>query len=409
MIVEVVAVGTELLLGQVINSNAATIGARLAEAGLDTNVQQTVGDNLERIESAIRLAMSRSDAVIITGGIGPTADDITREAICAATGRVMLHSEEYAGALRRRWEELGRVLPISNLRQADYPEGAEMLENPKGTAPGLALDHDGVWLFAVPGVPQEMIHLLDAEIIPRLRSRAGLDRVVRSRIIRTWGLPESKVGEMLDDLFHAGTNPSIAFLASAGEIKVRITAAGAAGPEIDELIAPVEAVVRERLGPAVFGADEQTIETVLHDLLRARTWTIGTAESATAGLVAVRLTSLPGASELFRGGIVAYATDLKRDLLGVEASAVVTEAAAIEMALGARSRLGCDVGVAVTGSAGPEAQEEPPGTMIVAVATPESVRARTLRLPGDRERVRTYTATAALHLTRLAVAGDWWT
>lgn len=409
MIVEVVAVGTELLLGQVINSNAATIGARLAEAGLDTNVQQTVGDNLERIESAIRLAMSRSDAVIITGGIGPTADDITREAICAATGRVMLHSEEYAGALRRRWEELGRVLPISNLRQADYPEGAEMLENPKGTAPGLALEHDGVWLFAVPGVPQEMIHLLDAEIIPRLRSRAGLDRVVRSRIIRTWGLPESKVGEMLDDLFHAGTNPSIAFLASAGEIKVRITAAGAAGPEVDELIAPVEAVVRERLGPAVFGADEQTIETVLHDLLRARTWTIGTAESATAGLVAVRLTALPGASEVFRGGIVAYATDLKRDLLGVEASAVVTEAAAIEMALGARSRLGCDVGVAVTGSAGPEAQEEPPGTMIVAVATPESVRARTLRLPGDRERVRTYTATAALHLTRLAVAGDWWT
>lgn len=409
MIVEVVAVGTELLLGQVVNSNAATIGARLAEAGLDAHFQQTVGDNLERMVSAIRLAIGRSDAVIITGGIGPTQDDITREAICAATGRTMLHSDDYADRLRRRWEELGRVLPISNLRQADYPEGAEMLENPKGTAPGLALEHEGTWLFAVPGVPQEMIHLLDVEIIPRLRSSAGLDRVVRSRIIRSWGLPESKVGEMLDDLFQSGTNPSIAFLASAGEIKVRITAAGAAGPEVDALIAPVESVVRERLGSAVFGADDQTIETVLHELLRSRSWTIGTAESATAGLVAARLTSLPGASEVFRGGIVAYATDLKRDLLDVLETEVVTEAAAIEMALGARTRLGCDVAVAVTGSAGPEAQEQPTGTMIMAVATPEGVMARTFRLPGDRERVRTYAATAALHLTRLAVAGDWWT
>jgi nicotinamide-nucleotide amidase len=255
-----------------------------------------------------------------------------------------------------------------------------------------------------------MIHLLDGEIVPRLRARAGLDRVVRSRLIRTWGLPESKVGEMLDDLFQSGANPSIAFLASAGEIKVRITAAGAAGPEVDELIAPVEAVVRERLGSAVFGADQQTIETVVHDLLRARSWTIGTAESATAGLVAARLTSLPGASEVFRGGIVAYATDVKADLLGVKGSdPIVSEPVALQMAAGARTRLGCDVGVAVTGSAGPDPQEQPPGTMIVAVATPEGAMARTFRLPGDRERVRTYAATAALHLTRLAVAGDWWT
>ncbi len=409
MIVEVVAVGTELLLGQIVNGNAATIGSRLAEAGLDAHYQQVVGDNLVRMESSIRDALRRADAVILTGGIGPTQDDITREAICAATGRTMLHSEEYAQSLRRLWEELGRTFPISNLRQADYPDGATMIENPKGTAPGIALEHEGKWIFAIPGVPEEMTYLLDTEILPRLRESAGLARLVKSRLIRTWGLAESTVGEMLADLFEASTNPSIAFLASGGEIKVRVTAGGADDAEVEELIAPVEAEVTRRLGSAVFGVDDQTIEMVLHQQLRARAWTIGTAESATAGLVSARLAGIPGASEILRGAVVAYAEDIKENLLGVDVGdGVVSEEVALAMAGGVRRLLGCDVAIAVTGSAGPESLEQPVGTMVVAIETPEDGRARTLRLPGDRERVRTYTATGALHLARLAISGTWW-
>lgn len=412
MIVEVVAVGTELLLGQIVNGNAAHIGAALAQSGFDANHQQVVGDNLGRIEQTLRLAIGRSDAVIITGGIGPTQDDMTREGLCAATGRTMLFSEDYATALRERFASLGREMPESNLRQAQYPEGAELLVNPKGTAPGLVLDHEGTLIFAVPGVPREMEYLLAEEVLPRIRARAGVERVLRSRVVRTWGRGEASVGELLDDLYREGTNPSIAFLASDGEIKVRITASGGSAEEVDALIAPVEATVVERLQPAVFGFDDEAIEPVLLRLLGEKGWTIGTAESATGGLVAARITSIAGASAAYRGSIVAYDVEQKRRMLGVTEAeveaGVVSEEMALAMAQGAREHLAVDVAISVTGAAGPEPHGAPPGTMIVAVATPEDARARILRLPGDRERVRTYTTTSALHLARLAITGAWW-
>jgi len=409
MIVEVIAVGTELLLGQIVNGNAAFIGAALAENGFDAHHQQVVGDNLGRVEEAIRTALSRADAVIITGGLGPTRDDLTREAICAATGREMRHSDAYEDALRERFVRLGRDIPASNFRQADFPDGAEMLPNPKGTAPGIALDHDGKWIFAVPGVPEEMEYLLVEEVLPRLRHAAGLEEVLVSRLLRTWGRPESWVGERLDDLFESA-NPSIAFLASGGEIKVRITAKAATEAEAIAAIAPFEEEVRERLGQAVFAVDSETIESVLFSLLEARGWTIGSAESMTAGLVAARLTALPGSSRYFRGGIVAYSDDLKQELLNVAdiTRGVVTESVAVEMAEGARSRLKVDVAISVTGSAGPEPMEQPPGTVVIGVATPEDAAARMLTFAGDRERVRTYSTTAALQLARLAISGVWW-
>lgn len=409
MIVEVIAVGTELLLGQIVNGNAAFIGAALAENGFDAHHQQVVGDNLGRVEEAIRTALSRADAVIITGGLGPTRDDLTREAICAATGREMRHSDAYEDALRERFVRLGRDIPASNFRQADFPDGAEMLPNPKGTAPGIALDHDGKWIFAVPGVPEEMEYLLVEEVLPRLRHAAGLEEVLVSRLLRTWGRPESWVGERLDDLFESA-NPSIAFLASGGEIKVRITAKAATEAEAIAAIAPFEEEVRERLGQAVFAVDSETIESVLFSLLEARGWTIGSAESMTAGLVAARLTALPGSSRYFRGGIVAYSDDLKQELLDVAdiTGGVVTESVAVEMAEGARSRLKVDVAISVTGSAGPEPMEQPPGTVVIGVATPEDAAARMLTFAGDRERVRTYSTTAALQLARLAISGVWW-
>lgn len=412
MIVEVIAVGTELLLGQITNRNAAYLGSKLAESGFDAHYQVVVGDNLDRMVDCIITAMSRADAIILTGGIGPTQDDVTREAIAAATGRSLEFNAEFAESLRKFWESRGREMPESNLRQAEYPAGAEQIGNPKGTAPALALEHDGRWIFALPGVPAEMHFLMEHEILPRLRDLAGVEHVVLSRLIRSWGRSESQVAELLDDLYNRSTNPSLAFLASAGEIKVRITAKAPTEADAIELIAPYEEIVRERLGASVFGVDDETIEKVVLGLLLERGWTLATAESATAGMIAARIASVPGASQGFRGGAVVYATDLKASILDVPQEVldegVVSEATALFMAEGAASRFRADVAVAVTGSAGPDPQERAVGTMIIAVHTPEGSGSRIMRLPGDRERIRTYAATAALHLVRLAIVGEWW-
>ncbi len=414
MNVDVIAVGTELLLGQIVNSNAAFIGRALADAGLDAHFQVTVGDNLDRVASTIRQALERADAVIITGGIGPTQDDLTREAICAATAREMLFSEDYAAELRRRFAASGRVMPENNLRQAEYPTGATFLSNPKGSAPGMRLDHGGRLIYAVPGVPAEMELLVMAHVIPDLRRAAGIDEVLESRMLRTWGMSESQVAEVLDDLYQATTNPSVAFLASAGEIKVRISAKAVSRGEAAALIAPVEEEIRARLGTVVFGADEDTIEEVLLRSLGAAGWSLATAESVTGGMVAARLTDIPGASTVFRGSVVAYTSEVKQRLLGVPGElisehGVVSEPVAEAMAVGAARLLGADVAVGLTGSAGPDRLEEDVGTVVIGVTTPEGSAARTMRLPGDRERVRAYASTAALHLLRRAVAGEWWT
>jgi nicotinamide-nucleotide amidase len=412
MIVEVVTVGTELLLGQIVNGNAATIGAILAEEGHDAHYQVTVGDNPERMEAAITAALHRADAVVITGGIGPTPDDLTREAICAVTGRPMRFSEDWARTLRHRFAERGWPMPASNLRQAEYPEGADLIWNAKGTAPGLALCHGGKWIFAVPGVPMEMVEMVTNDVVPRLKRAAGISETLVSRVVRTWGRSESRTAELLEDLYQGTENPSLAYLASSGEIKVRITAKAPNVAAAEQMIAPVSDEVCRRLGWAVFGFDEQTIERRLSELLEDRNWTIGTAESMTAGMVAARIASIPGASRVFRGSVVSYATDLKKKLLGVGADVLaggaVSPGTALEMAKGARRRLGVDVGVAITGSAGPEPTEEPVGVVFVGVATPEGAATRRLQMPGDRERVRTYTTTAALHLARLGISGQWW-
>jgi nicotinamide-nucleotide amidase len=414
VIVEVVAVGTELLLGQVVNTNAAAIGARLAEAGFDHYRQSVVGDNLERVTAAISEAVGRSDAVVITGGIGPTQDDLTREALCAAAGVAMRFSEDHAAALRRWWASRGRDMPESNLRQAEFPEGAELLRNAKGTAPGLRIRIGRCWVFALPGVPQEMEPMLDLEVLPfLLEQRLGEGGTIVSRIIRTWGESESRVAEILADLYAEGRNPTMAFLAGSGEIKIRLTAAAPTPAEAERLIEPVEAEVRRRIGRFVFGVDDETVERRILALSRAAGWPLATAESVTGGSVAAALTDVPGASEVFVGGVVAYTAEAKARLLGVDPAAMeefgqVSEQVALAMAAGAVDRLNARAAVAVTGSAGPVPLDHPPGTVIVAVVTPDGTRARTMRLPGDRERVRTYATTAALHCLRLGLEGTWW-
>lgn len=410
MIVETLAVGTELLLGQITNTNAKNIAACLAESGFTHLHQTVVGDNAGRMGSAILSATKRSDGLIITGGIGPTADDITREAVAAVAGVPLVYDTTYERVLRERWSKLRPDIPFpeSNLRQAYRPEGSHVVVNPKGSAPGFRIRIGDCWVFALPGVPAEMLDMLDEIVLPFLREEAGEGGVVVSRVLRSWGMSEAKVGEELQELFDRSENPSIAFLASAGEIKIRITALAQSDAEARSLIAPVESEVRDLIGDRIFGADDETIERLIRRELELRGWTIGTAESATGGLVGRRLTSLPGASETFRGSVVAYASDLKTSILGVPADTieehgVVSEATAEAMAQGARSVLEVDVAVAVTGSAGPEPLEQPVGTMIVAVATPVCSKVRTLHMPGDRERVRAYTATAALHIVLRAI------
>lgn len=409
MIVETLAIGTELLLGHIVNTNAANIAARLADSGFTHVGQSVVGDNEARIESAIRLAAERSDALIITGGIGPTQDDITREVVASAAGVPLEFDGLYAESMRERSIALGREFPESNLRQAYRPKGAVVIRNDKGSAPGFRVQVGDCWVICLPGVPAEMLTMLDDSVMPFLTSLSGhAGGVVVSRMIRSWGISEARVGEMLDDLFQQSENPTVAFLASAGEIKIRLTAAAANEEEAVAMISPLESQVRDRLGDRVFGADEETVERVIHEGLLERGWTIGSAESATGGLIARRLTMLGGTSATFRGSIVAYATDLKETVLGVDPSAiaehgVVSEETAASMARGARRVLGVDVSVAVTGSAGPQPLEQPVGTMIVAVATPSLELVKTYNMPGDRERIRAYTATAALHLVRSAL------
>lgn len=410
MIVETLAVGTELLLGQITNTHAKDIAIRLAESGF-THVNQTVvGDNADRMESAIRIAVGRADALIITGGIGPTADDITRSVVAVVAEVPLVYDQTYEQVLRERWSALrpDRPFPESNLRQAYRPEGAQVIANEKGSAPGFRVLVEGCWVFSLPGVPAEMLGMVDELVLPFLREEAGGGRVVVSRVLRSWGMSEAKVGEELQDLFDVAENPSLAFLASAGEIKIRLTALADTEQEALGLIAPIESEVRERIGDLIFGADDDTIELIIRAELESRGWTIGTAESATGGLVGRRLSSLAGASATFRGSVVTYAFDLKVRILGVlpETIAdhgVVSQATAEAMARGARSVLGVDVAVAVTGSAGPEPLEQPVGTMIIAVATPSFSMVRTLHVPGDRERVRAHTTTAALHLVHRAI------
>ena len=307
MIVEVVAVGTELLLGQIVNTNASEIGARLADAGVDHFHQGVVGDNIDRISEAVSFAAARADAVIVTGGIGPTPDDLTREALCAAAGVEMAFSDEHAAEMREYWEARGRSMPESNLRQARYPQGAELIPNPKGSAPAVKMSIGGAWVFAIPGVPAEMIHLMDTEVVPFLVSQAGGEGgVVASRVLRTWGESESRIGEILGDLYDAHTNPTIAFLASAGEIKVRITAKAGDAAAARDLIDPLETEVRRRLGGRVYGADDDTVEALLLDRLRASGWALATGESATGGL--------DRGSPHFRAGILGCLSGLGRRL-----------------------------------------------------------------------------------------------
>ncbi len=402
---EVVAVGTELLLGQIVDTNSAWIGEQLALAGIDSHFQTRVGDNAARMESVIRAALERSDAVIVCGGLGPTQDDITREVIASVMGAELLRDPEVEERIRAMFGSRGREMPENNLRQADVPEGAAAIPLQPGTAPGLVCPVGTKVIYAVPGVPWEMRQMVGQVVIPDLRDRAGESAVICSRVLRTWGQSESGLAELLGDriaeLDRRGS-PTLAFLASGIEgLKVRITAKASSEEEADRILTEEVEVVAAILGDLVFSLDDRSMEEEVLDLLRSRGLTLATAESVTGGLVAARLTDVPGASEVLRGSVVAYAPEVKFELLGVAEGPVVTEDAARAMALGAARVLGADCAVSTTGVAGPDEQEaQPVGTVCLGWSIEGSAEAVRLRFPGDRRRVREFATITLLDLLR---------
>lgn len=411
----VVAVGTELLLGQITDTNSAWIGERLAANGIDSLIQVKVGDNLQRIVDIVRHVLQTSDAVIMCGGLGPTHDDLTREAIAEVMGVDLVPDEPIADVIRQMFAARNRVMPENNLRQALVPRGATVIPQSRGTAPGLICPVGDKVVYAVPGVPHEMQDMVERAVLADLQQRSGDSRVIVSRVIRTWGDSESGLNEklhpLIEDLEHEG-NPTLAFLASGWEgIKVRLTAKGENDDQVNALLDAWEKRVLEIVGDVVFGFDDDNMETVVLRELARRGLTLGLAESVTGGLVAGRLTSVPGASDVLRGSVVSYASGVKFDVLGVEAGPVVTQTAALQMARGALRVLDSDIGLALTGVAGPAEQDgQPVGTLWVAAAARGGAEvSRSFRLPAIRDQMRQMSVITSLdflrrHLDELAAS-----
>ena len=402
----VVAVGTELLLGQIVDTNSSYIGEQLAAIGIASHLQLKVGDNLERIVDACTTALHDADAIIMCGGLGPTHDDLTREAIAALMGVELVHDAEVAAVIEEMFAKRQRRMAANNLRQALVPRGAHIIPQTRGTAPGLICPVGNKVIYAVPGVPHEMHDMLARAILPDLLRRSGSQSVIASRVLRTWGESESALNERLDnvisELDEAG-NPTLAFLASGWEgIKVRLTAKSDSLDTVHEVLDTWEQRVRQEINDIVFGVDADTMESVVLELLRTRSWTLGIAESVTGGLIGGRLTNVPGSSEVFRGGVISYASDVKFNVLSVDQGPVVSERAAIQMAQGARRVLGADVGLAVTGVAGPDVQDgQPVGTLCVGIALPDGTTlATTSMLPGLRDQMRQFSVITALDFLR---------
>ncbi len=402
----VVAVGTELLLGQIVDTNSSWIGERLAAHGIDSLVQYKVGDNQARVVSIVTRALEEADAVIMCGGLGPTHDDLTRDAIAEVMGVELRHDEVVADTIRSMFASRGRRMPDNNLRQALVPVGASVIEQTRGTAPGLICPVGDKVIYAVPGVPHEMYDMMDRAILPDLRRRSGDPAVIVSRVIRTWGESESGLNERLDqviDELEAIGNPTLAFLASGWEgLKVRLTAKGATHDEARALLATWEAKVLQHVGDFVFGYDDDNMESVVIRRMSELGLSLAVAESVTGGLVSGRLTAVPGASRVLQGSLVSYASSVKYELLAVPEGPVVSESSAKAMAEGVRRLLGADVGLSLTGVAGPDEQDgQPVGTLWVGLARDGAeTSAAHFRLPGQRDPMRQMAVISALDLLR---------
>ena len=403
---EVVAIGDELLIGQVVNTNASWLGARLSDAGITLRQVTTVGDDREDIAREVRASMQRSDLVIVSGGLGPTHDDVTKEAVAGLFGAELEFHEDLFEALRARFERAGLKMSPSNRTQAEVPKGFRVLPNRWGSAPGLLREGDSL-LVLMPGVPRELKGLVEEQLLPLVAHRTDLLAAERKTLLTT-GIAESALHDRIGDLGDwVAAGCALAYLPSIHGVRMRLTATksdpAAAGATLERF----ERFVRDKAGRHVYGEGEDLLEEVVGRLLMTRRWSVATAESCTGGLVASRFTDVPGSSRYVRGSVVAYSNDVKRSQLGVKASTLRTHGAVSrevvqEMAEGVRSALDADVGIATSGVMGPGGgtDEKPVGTVWMAVSTPDGERSLKLALRHDRVDNKARTATAALDLLR---------
>ena len=403
---ELIAIGTELLLGNIANTDAQMISEGLSELGINVFYHTVVGDNPERVRQAVDIARTRADIIITTGGLGPTCDDLTKVALAEAFGKGLFFHEPSAQRIRDRFIQMERPMTENNLQQAMLPEGCTGLENDWGTAPGVAFEADGIHVLMLPGPPRECEMMFRHRAVPYLKKLS--DGVIASRTVKTFGIGESAVEDQLRDLMNALHNPTLAPYAKPTGTELRITAHAQTEEEAFALIAPVEEQVKAILGDYVIGVDVNSVQEVCFNLLREKGLTLGTAESCTGGLIAKLMTDLPGSSQVFNGGIVSYTNGVKAGVLGVSqdlldeygaVSAQVAEA----MARGAKAVLGCDIAVSATGVAGPDSDDRgnPVGLVYLGLAYGDQCIVQEFHAGrGDRDRVRRMAAGTALDMVR---------
>ena len=410
--VEILSVGTELLLGNIANTDAQTLSQGLSELGLNVYYHTVVGDNPQRAREAVAIAKKRADIIITTGGLGPTCDDLTKNVLAEAFGKKLVFDEPSAERIRSYFAKTKRPMTDNNLQQAMLPEGCTVLANDWGTAPGCAFQAEGVHVIMLPGPPSECRPMFQYRAKPYLQSLS--EGVIASHTLKLFGIGESAMEAQLRDQMNAMSNPTLAPYAKEGECELRVTAKAPTDAEAQALLKPTVEQVKALFGSKVYGVDVSSLEEVVEGLLREKGMTIGVAESCTGGLMAKRLTDVAGASQVFLGGIVSYTNQVKAGMLHVpqhllDQFGAVSPEVALAMAEGAREALGCDIALATTGVAGPDKDDwdNEVGTMFVAIATPDGTHVRPLKLGSRpvRARLRTQTAHHAFDLARRYLTG----
>ena len=408
--IEVITIGDELLLGFTIDTNAAYLARRLASIGAHIVRRTTVGDDAAEIARAVADALDRTGAVITTGGLGPTSDDLTKQSIAALFGRAMRLDEEHLAWMEDRWRSrFQRPLPATNRQQAMIPEGARKLGNHHGSAPGIWLEDDrGRWVAMLPGVPREMRGMVDDTLLPLVASRITTGTVVRSLTLRTTGIAESLLADRIESMAGGPLGVSLAYLPSIAGVDLRLTIRDVTADQASQALSGVAARLRDRLGTSIYAEDDEDLAAIVLDLCRKRGLTIGVAESCTGGLLGARLTAISGSSDVFRGGVIAYHNDVKAELLDVQPATLaghgaVSEEVVREMAGSVRRAVRANVGLAITGIAGPTGgtPEKPVGTVWIAADVDGEVRTALHRMWGDREEIRQRAAQWTLELLRL--------
>lgn len=405
MSAEIISVGTELLMGNIVNTNAQYISQRLADLGIDCYIQTTVGDNHDRLVEAVHNSLRRADIVILTGGLGPTADDLTKETVADAFGKKLVLDEASLEYIKHRFAKMGHIMTPNNIKQAYFPEGCIILPNPNGTAPGCIVESDAKAAILMPGPPKEMEPMFEQSVLPYLEKRSGF--MLKSKMLRIFGKGESSVEYELRDIMAEQTNPTIAPYALNGEMKLRITARCRADDDADAIMQPMIEQVRKRIGEYIYSYDGLELHEEIARLFSVNKMTLAVAESCTGGMLSSKLVSVAGSSNWFREGAVTYSNEAKIKRLGVNeetlaAHGAVSAETAAEMAEGIRLSSGADVGISTTGFAGPDGgtADNPVGTVYIGVSTKENCFTKRLQISGKRERVRSMACLHALDILR---------